>query len=52
VGEEEWGMLGFVTLVHVWVYFCCCSGGAYVRDCRGLQLCTVGTEACQQVVSV
>jgi hypothetical protein len=24
-------------------YFCCCSGGCFVRDCRGLGLCTVGT---------
>jgi hypothetical protein len=34
VGKEEvWGLLGFVTLVCVWVYFCC-SGGCL---CQGLQ---------------
>jgi hypothetical protein len=22
-GEEVWGLLGFVALVCVWVYFCC-----------------------------
>jgi hypothetical protein len=26
-----------------WVYFCCCSGGACVRDCRNLGLFVVGT---------
>jgi hypothetical protein len=25
--EKEWGLLGFLALVCVWVYFCCCSGG-------------------------
>jgi hypothetical protein len=23
VGEEFWGLLGFVVLMCVWVYFCC-----------------------------
>jgi hypothetical protein len=39
--EKEWmgglrvmGLLGFVALVYVWVYFCCCSGGCF---CQGLQ---------------
>jgi hypothetical protein len=32
-GEEVWGLLGFMALVHVWLYFCCCSGG-YL--CQGL----------------
>jgi hypothetical protein len=34
VGEEVWGLLSFVALVHVWVYFCCCNGGCL---CQGLQ---------------
>jgi hypothetical protein len=33
VREEVWVLLGFVVLVHVWVYFCC-SGGCL---CQGLQ---------------
>jgi hypothetical protein len=37
------GLLCFVTLVCVWVYFCCYSGGCCVRDCRGLELCTLNT---------
>jgi hypothetical protein len=40
--EEVWGLLGFGTLVCVWVYFRCCSGGCL---CNGLQVpgvCTVG----------
>jgi hypothetical protein len=32
-----------VALMCVWVYFCCCSGGFFFRDCRGLGVCTVGT---------
>jgi hypothetical protein len=27
VDEEEWGLLCFVALMNVWVYFCCFSGG-------------------------
>jgi hypothetical protein len=34
VGEEIWGLLSFVALVCVWVYFCCCSGGCF---CQGFQ---------------
>jgi hypothetical protein len=26
MGEELCGLLGFVAVVCVWVYFCCCSG--------------------------
>jgi hypothetical protein len=46
------GLLGFVAFVCNWVYFCCCSGGACIRDCRGLKVCTVGTVASQWEVSV
>jgi hypothetical protein len=28
------GDAGFMALVHVWVYFCCCSVGCL---CQGLQ---------------
>jgi hypothetical protein len=42
-GEEVWGLLGFVVLVHFWLYFCCSIGGASVRDFRWLGLYTVGT---------
>jgi hypothetical protein len=38
------GAAVFVGLVCVWVYFCCCIVGCYVRDCRGLGLCKVGIE--------
>jgi hypothetical protein len=41
VKEEVWGLLGFVALVCVWVYFCCC-GLEYLCH-RGLELCEVGT---------
>jgi hypothetical protein len=34
VGEEIWGLLGFVALVYVWVYLCNCSRGCL---CQGLQ---------------
>jgi hypothetical protein len=33
VDEEEWGLLCFVALMNVWVYFCC-HGGCL---CQGLQ---------------
>jgi hypothetical protein len=33
VGEVMRGLLGFVALVCVWVYFCCCSIGCF---CQGL----------------
>jgi hypothetical protein len=29
---ESWGLLGFMALVCVWVYFCCCSGGCLCRE--------------------
>jgi hypothetical protein len=32
--QEVWGLLGFVAFVHIWVYFCCCSGKCL---CQGLQ---------------
>jgi hypothetical protein len=35
--EEVWGLLGFGALMCIRVYFHCCSGGACVRDCRGLE---------------
>jgi hypothetical protein len=34
MGEEVWGLLGFVALVCVWMYFHCSSGWCCVRDCR------------------
>jgi hypothetical protein len=34
VGEEVWGLLGFVDLVYVWLCICCYSGGCL---CQGLQ---------------
>jgi hypothetical protein len=27
IGERGVRLLGFVDLVCVWVYFCCCGGG-------------------------
>jgi hypothetical protein len=35
------GTAGFCGSYVCWVYFCC-SGGACVRDCRGLGLCKIG----------
>jgi hypothetical protein len=43
VGEALWGLLSFVALVCVWLYFCCCSVGCL---CQGLQRfgsCKFGT---------
>jgi hypothetical protein len=34
MGEEVWGLLSFISLLRVWVYFCCYSGGCL---CKGLQ---------------
>jgi hypothetical protein len=34
VGEELWGLLGFVSFMCVWVYFYCCCEGCL---CQGLQ---------------
>jgi hypothetical protein len=34
VEKGVWGMLGFVALVYVWMYFCCCSKGCL---CQGFQ---------------
>jgi hypothetical protein len=42
VMEVVCGLLGFVALLCVGVYFCC-SGGCLCQGCRGLELCTVGT---------
>jgi hypothetical protein len=36
-----WMPLGFVTLVCVWVYFCCCSVGCLCQGLQGLGLCKV-----------
>jgi hypothetical protein len=33
VGEEVWGLLGFVALMCVCMYFSCCCGGCL---CQGL----------------
>jgi hypothetical protein len=41
-GEVVWVLLGFVALVCVWVYFCCCSGGCLCQGLQELGLCTVG----------
>jgi hypothetical protein len=38
---RDGGLLGFVVLVCVWVYFCCCSGGCLCRVCKELELCVV-----------
>jgi hypothetical protein len=35
VGEDVWGLLGFVALECVWVYFCCCSGGCVFQGLQG-----------------
>jgi hypothetical protein len=35
VGEEVWGLLGFVVLICAWVYFCCCSGGCLCQRFQG-----------------
>jgi hypothetical protein len=37
------GLLDFWGLLCVWVYFYFIVEGAFVRDCRGLGFCTVGT---------
>jgi hypothetical protein len=45
VREEIWGLLGFVALVYVWVYFCCCIGGCLCQDLQEsgvVYSCTVG----------
>jgi hypothetical protein len=42
-GKEKWKLLGFVALVHVWVYSAVVLKVAFVKDCRGLGLCIVGT---------
>jgi hypothetical protein len=34
VEDELQGLLGFMVLVCVWVYFCCCSTGCW---CQGFQ---------------
>jgi hypothetical protein len=41
VWEEVWELLGFVTLVCVWVYFC--SGGCLCQGLQEARECTVGT---------
>jgi hypothetical protein len=41
VGETVSGMLGFVALVCVWVYFCC-SVRCLCQGLGGLLLCKVG----------
>jgi hypothetical protein len=46
VEEVVWGLLGFVALVHVWVYFCCSSGGFLCQGLPRLKLCTVGKIGC------
>jgi hypothetical protein len=42
VGEAVWELLGFVVLVCVWVYTCCCSVGCLCQGLQGLGLCKVG----------
>jgi hypothetical protein len=34
VGEVVWGLLGFLALLCVWIYLCCCTVGCL---CQGLQ---------------
>jgi hypothetical protein len=43
VGEDVWGLQGFVGLICVWVYFCCCSGGCMCQGLQGIGVCIVGT---------
>jgi hypothetical protein len=45
---RDMGLLGFVALVYVWVYFCCCSGGGL---CQGLQEAGVGYSWYSRIVS-
>jgi hypothetical protein len=42
-GERGMRLLGFVALVCVWVYSVVVVEGDFVRDCRMLVLCTIGT---------
>jgi hypothetical protein len=35
VGERVGGLLGFVVLVCVWLYFCCCGGGSLFQGFQG-----------------
>jgi hypothetical protein len=37
VGEEIWGLLDFLALACVWVYFCCCSGGCLCQGFQGVK---------------
>jgi hypothetical protein len=34
-GVEVWELLHFVTLMHVWVDLCCCSGGCLCQGSQG-----------------
>jgi hypothetical protein len=34
---DRWGLLGFVALVRVWVYFCC-SGGSLCQEFQGAEI--------------
>jgi hypothetical protein len=43
VGKEEWGLLGFVALVCVSVYFHSCNRGCICQILQVLGLCMVGT---------
>jgi hypothetical protein len=42
VGKTVWVLVIFVVLVHVWVYFCCCSVGCLCQGLQGSGLCKVG----------
>jgi hypothetical protein len=43
VGEVVWGLLGFVDLMCVGVYFQCGSGGCLCHGLQGVGVCTVCT---------
>jgi di/tricarboxylate transporter len=46
MGDELWGLLSFLALVHVWCISAVVVEGVCVRDCRGLGFCTVDTVGC------
>jgi hypothetical protein len=43
VEEELWVLLGFVSLMCIWVYFYCCSGRCLCYGLQGYGVYTIGT---------
>jgi hypothetical protein len=37
-GGKVWELLEFLSLLHIWVYFCCCREGCFYQGLQGAKV--------------